>query len=132
VGAIDPDGTLHWDIIAMILAFGVSIYLNQSLTATSNTNDDAAAASQNSVNKITPILFSGMFLFFPLPAGVLLYILISNIFQTAQTFLLSREPLPESLQQLVDQERAAQPAKEKEKGKGKEQSDREASLPFEP
>ena len=33
-------------------------------------------------------------LFFALPAGVLMYMVIANIFQTLQTFILSREPLP--------------------------------------
>ncbi len=106
VGAIDPDGTLHWDVIAMILIFGVSIYLNQALTgqgAGADPND-----SQKAVNKFTPVLFSGMFLFFPLPAGVLLYILVSNVFQTAQTYLLSLEPLPENLQKLVEEEQQVQ------------------------
>jgi len=134
VGAFDPDGTIHWDIIGMIVLFGVSIYLNQSLT-----NAGQEDPSQSSMARITPVLFSAMFLFFPLPAGVLLYILVSNIFQTVQTFLLSREPLPENLQQLVEEERrrAAQastgeakevdrPAKPKAAGGGRE------SLPFEP
>ncbi|MDX2271708.1 MAG: membrane protein insertase YidC [Cyanobacteriota bacterium] len=134
VGAFDEDGTIHWDIIAMILVFGVSIYVNQSLTGQSSpsNNADEASAAQNSANKITPILFSGMFLFFPLPAGVLLYILISNIFQTVQTYLLSLEPLDESLQSLIEAERqtATQEVKA-EKSKRKEAGERE-SLPFEP
>ncbi|MEO0686142.1 MAG: membrane protein insertase YidC, partial [Cyanobacteria bacterium J06649_11] len=54
------------------------------------------------VSKITPVLFSGMFLFFPLPAGVLMYMVIGNIFQTLQTYILSKEPLPEELQKIVD------------------------------
>lgn len=100
VGAIDPDGTLHWDVIGMIIFFGVSIYINQLLSG----QGGAASANpnQDTVNKITPILFSGMFLFFPLPAGVLMYMVIANIFQTLQTFILSREPLPEDIQKLVE------------------------------
>jgi YidC/Oxa1 family membrane protein insertase len=141
VGAFDndvmtsaPDGSthfnlrgIHWDIVTMILAFGVSLYVNQLLSGqgqNSNTN-----AQQQTVNKLTPILFSGMFLFFPLPAGVLLYMLIANIFQTIQTFILSREPLPEHLQKLVeteeklaqDQERQAlpfEPGRSKKKASG--------------
>jgi YidC/Oxa1 family membrane protein insertase len=59
-----------------------------------------------------------MFLFFPLPAGVLMYMVIANIFQTLQTYILSREPLPENLQKLVEAE------EKKEDGR--------AALPFEP
>ncbi len=138
VGAFDEDGAIHWDIIAMIVIFGVSIYLNQSLT-TAGQDSGKEDPNQSSMARITPVLFSAMFLFFPLPAGVLLYILISNVFQTVQTFLLSREPLPENLQQLVEEERrrAAEvvtvEAKEVEKSaKPKAGGEERESLPFEP
>lgn len=53
-----------------------------------------------------------------------MYMVIANIFQTLQTFILSREPLPENLQKIVDAE---------SKGKSaKDDDDRKASLPFEP
>lgn len=119
VGAFDDDGTIHWDVVGMILAFGVSLYINQLLSGQNNSD---ATAQQQTINKITPVLFSGMFLFFPLPAGVLMYMLIANIFQTAQTFILMREPLPENIQKMMDsQEKSAKPG----------ESNREA-LPFEP
>jgi YidC/Oxa1 family membrane protein insertase len=51
-----------------------------------------------------------------------MYMLLANIFQTFQTFILSREPLPENLQKLVDEEA---------KTSGGSGIDREA-LPFEP
>jgi membrane protein insertase Oxa1/YidC/SpoIIIJ len=35
-----------------------------------------------------------MFMFIPLPAGVLLYLVISNIFQTLQTLLIMKMPTP--------------------------------------
>ena len=123
VGARDADGTIHWDIVGMIIFFGVSIYVNQLLSGQGSTS--SANPNQDTVNKLTPILFSAMFLFFPLPAGVLMYMVIANIFQTAQTFILSREPLPAEIQQLVAAEAKVIEAKEvKESGKG--------SLPFEP
>ncbi|EKQ69448.1 membrane protein insertase, YidC/Oxa1 family, C-terminal domain [Leptolyngbyaceae cyanobacterium JSC-12] len=125
VGAIDPDGTIHWDIVAMIVSFGVSIYINQLLSGQGGSSAASANPSQETVNKITPILFSGMFLFFPLPAGVLMYMVIANIFQTVQTFLLSREPLPEEILKLVEaEEKTAEKAAAKKEGKD--------SLPFEP
>ncbi|WP_392535437.1 membrane protein insertase YidC [Nostoc sp. C117] len=117
VGATDPDGTIHWDIVAMIVFFGISLYVSQML---SGQNSSGGNPQQDTVNKITPVIFSGMFLFFPLPAGVLMYMVIGNIFQTAQTYLLSREPLPEELQKIVaDQEKEAVVTEQK-------------ALPFEP
>ncbi|NJR52945.1 MAG: membrane protein insertase YidC [Leptolyngbyaceae cyanobacterium CSU_1_3] len=121
VGAIDPDGALHWDIIGMVIFFGVSLYINQLLSGQGSTSA-STNPQQDTVNKITPIIFSGMFLFFPLPAGVLMYMVLANIFQTAQTFVLSREPLPENLQKIVDAEAA----------KGTSEKGADDSLPFEP
>jgi YidC/Oxa1 family membrane protein insertase len=117
VGATDPDGTIHWDIVAMIVFFGISLYVSQML---SGQNSSGGNPQQDTVNKITPVIFSGMFLFFPLPAGVLMYMVIGNIFQTAQTYLLSREPLSEELQKIVEiQEKEAAVTEQK-------------ALPFEP
>jgi YidC/Oxa1 family membrane protein insertase len=124
VGAIDPDGKIHWDIIGMIVFFGLSLYVSQNLqggSTASSATDDPAAQQQQAVNKFTPIIFSGMFLFFPLPAGVLMYMAIGNVFQTAQTYFVNREPLPPELQKLVEQQ---------EQAKAKESGDRE-QIPFE-
>lgn len=100
VGARSEDGTIHWDVVAMVLTFGITLYINQLLSGQGNTPN--ANPQQETIGKVTPIIFSGMFLFFPLPAGVLMYMTIANIFQTLQTFILSREPLPENLQKIVD------------------------------
>ncbi len=127
VGAVDDDGTIHWDIVGMILGFGISLYLNQVLSGQGQAS--TGNPQQDTINKITPVLFSGMFFFFPLPAGVLLYMLIANIFQTVQAFILSREPLPENLQKLVEESNVATAkAANSSNGKG---GKREA-LPFEP
>lgn len=120
VGAFDEDGTVRWDILIMVIGFGISIYASQTISGKapgSNSNPN-----QDSINKITPFLFSGIFLFTPLPAGVLLYMLVANIVQTIQAYILSKEPLPENIQKIVDEEEAKA---EKAKGKGRE------SLPFE-
>jgi len=71
-----------------------------------------ANPQQSTANKITPVMITGMFLFFPLPAGVLLYMVIANIFQALQTFLLTREALPDNLQSILDDQRLqnSQPA----------------------
>jgi YidC/Oxa1 family membrane protein insertase len=114
VGAFDPEGGINWDILGMVLFFGVSLYINQLLSGQGPSSNPQQAA----VNRYTPILFSGMFLFFPLPAGVLMYMVIANVFQTLQTYILSKEPLPENLQKLVDSE--------EKRGDGRE------ALPFEP
>jgi len=111
VGVTSPDGSINWDILIMVIFFGLSLYVNQMLTG-SEGSGGADAQQQQTVNKLTPIIFSGLFLFFPLPAGVLMYIVIANIFQTAQTFILMKEPLPENLQKLVQEQERAQQAQQ--------------------
>lgn len=91
---------IHWDIFLMVIGFGVSLYINQLLTG----QQQGGNAQQQAINQYIPIIFSGMFLFFPLPSGVLLYMLLGNIFQTIQSAILSREPLPENLQKIIDEE----------------------------
>lgn len=110
VGVTDSEGHINWDILGMILFFGASLYVNQTISGPSgSTANDPQQAQQQAVNKITPVIFSGMFLFFPLPAGVLMYMTVANAFQTLQTFILMKEPLPENLQKLIDeQEKATQ------------------------
>jgi YidC/Oxa1 family membrane protein insertase len=110
VGVTNPDGSISWDILIMVLGFGISLYINQALSGGSSPKSDNQ--QQETMNKVTPIIFSGMFLFFPLPAGVLLYMLIANIFQTIQAFIVSREPLPENLQKLVEAQAVAAPKSE--------------------
>ena len=102
IGAMGDDGEIHWDILGMVLFFGLSLYVNQLLSGQSSSDNP----QQETITKLTPILFSGMFLFFPLPAGVLLYMVLANVFQTVQSFILSKEPLPENIQALVDAQEA--------------------------
>ena len=68
VGVMGDEGEIHWDILLMVLTFGVSLYVNQLLSGQGSTNSENP--QQAAINKFTPIIFSGMFLFFPLPAGV--------------------------------------------------------------
>ena len=111
VGVTDADGNINFDILGMVLFFGISIYINQQLTGQQG-GSGANADQQQAVNKITPILFSGMFLFFPLPAGVLMYIVVANLFQMGQTWFLMQEPLPENIQELVKQQEKAEKSRE--------------------
>jgi YidC/Oxa1 family membrane protein insertase len=130
VGAIDGDlmqtaadgskalnlKAIHWDVLVLIMGFGVSLYISQLISG----QGAAANPQQSQVNTFLPVIFSGMFLFFPLPAGVLLYMLVANVIQTVQTFVISREPLPENIQKLIDEDKKAESLKNR------------GSLPFEP
>jgi len=97
------DGAVNWDIAILVAAFGASLFASQILSGMGM----PANPQQATANKITPVMITGMFLFFPLPAGVLLYMVVANIFQAAQTFLLTRETLPDNQQAILDQQMAA-------------------------
>jgi len=92
------DGSINWDIAALVGAFGLTLLLSQFLSG----QGMPANPQQSTANKITPVMITGMFLFFPLPAGVLLYMVVANIFQALQTFLLNKEALPDNLQKILD------------------------------
>lgn len=109
VGVTDDAGNINFDILAMVLMFGIGTYLNQQMSGGSQTGGNE---QQQAVNKYMPLLFSGMFLFFPLPAGVLMYIVVANFFQIGQTWFLMREPLPENLQKIVDEQEKADSSRE--------------------
>ncbi|MGC1306985.1 MAG: membrane protein insertase YidC [Phormidesmis sp.] len=108
IGVTGENGEIHWDILGMIIFFGISLYVSQQITQGGSPAGGDQNDQQQAIAKFTPIIFSGMFLFFPLPAGVLMYMVIANMFQTAQSFILSREPLPENIQKLVDAQEAQQ------------------------
>jgi YidC/Oxa1 family membrane protein insertase len=118
------DGDINWDIAILVGGFGLTLFLSQLLSGMGM----PANPQQATANKITPVMITGMFLFFPLPAGVLLYMVIANIFQALQTFLLTREALPENLQKILDQQMTQQtvPVTATSAGGG------DARLPFEP
>ncbi|MFU8886026.1 MAG: membrane protein insertase YidC [Cyanobacteriota bacterium] len=98
------DAGVNWDIAILVAAFGASLFLSQILSGMGMPPNP----QQSTANKITPVMITGMFLFFPLPAGVLLYMVVANIFQGLQTFLLTREALPDNLQKILDQQLAQQ------------------------
>jgi YidC/Oxa1 family membrane protein insertase len=98
------EGAVNWDIAILVAAFGASLFVSQILSGMGM----PANPQQSTANKITPVMITAMFLFFPLPAGVLLYMVVANIFQALQTFLLSREALPDNLQAILDKQLAQQ------------------------
>jgi YidC/Oxa1 family membrane protein insertase len=116
------DGAVNWDIAILVASFGATLFISQILSGMGM----PANPQQSTANKITPVMITAMFLFFPLPAGVLLYMVVANIFQGLQTWILSRETLPDNLQAILDKQQAQAVTATATAGGG---GDR---LPFEP
>lgn len=98
---------IHLDVVFMILFYGFSLYMSQVI---SGKGMPSTNPQQDTVNKITPVMVAGIFFFAPLPAGVLMYMIIANLFQLVQSLVVNNEPLPESIQKLVDGAASAQGA----------------------
>jgi YidC/Oxa1 family membrane protein insertase len=88
-GIFTKAGT-HWDNLILVAIFGVSTWAMQKMMTT-NPDDPM----QRQMLFMMPIMITGMFLFFPLPSGVLLYIVASNLITLAQNAVLMKQmPLP--------------------------------------
>lgn len=94
IGVFDPKAAnllagVHWDSLALVLFFGASTFVLQKMMTT-NPDDPM----QKQMLMMMPVMMTVMFIFFPLPAGILLYIAVSNIITLGQNFLLLRQHPP--------------------------------------
>jgi YidC/Oxa1 family membrane protein insertase len=94
----------NFDVLSLILLFGITMYLSQKLMVTTPPSDPEQAAVQKQTQQIMPFTVTGMFFFMPLPAGVYLYMVFSNIVQTLQTWLIMNSPSPEAPELDIDGE----------------------------
>jgi YidC/Oxa1 family membrane protein insertase len=84
----------HYDILTLIILFGLTMVLSQKvMMATTNTKDADATtqAMQKSMGLFMPIMIIGTFIIIPIPAGVLLYLVTSNIIQIIQTVIINEQ-----------------------------------------
>lgn len=93
---VEVKKSFHWDVFALIVLFGLSIVLSQKLMmATSNKNKDSMdptqAAIQKSMGTFMPIMIIGTFVIIPIPAGVLIYLIVRTLFQVLQTVLINKQ-----------------------------------------
>lgn len=90
----------NYDVVFLIVMFGLSMFLSQKLTVpapkpTEGQELDEQQIIQQQTMKTMPIVTTAMFFFFPIPAGVYLYLVVSNIIQTFQTWLITKMPEPD-------------------------------------
>jgi YidC/Oxa1 family membrane protein insertase len=107
---------LNYDVILLLVLFGVTMYGAQKvMTAmTSQTAlDPQQKAMQESMTKMMPFMILAMFVIIPIPAGVLLYMVISNIFQVGQTLAINKyldyekaHSKPAQIERTIDEEKA--------------------------
>lgn len=94
VPTIPVNKSLNWDVVILIALFALTMYLAQkvmmSMTKTENT-DPTQQALQKSMGTFMPIMILATFVIIPIPAGVLLYLITSNIIQIIQTVVINKQ-----------------------------------------
>ena len=96
VPTIETKKSFHWDILTLIVLFAVTMLISQKLMmATTNTNakdmDPTQQAIQKSMGTFMPLMIIATFIMIPIPAGVFIYLIVSNIVQLAQTVIVNKQ-----------------------------------------
>ena len=96
VPTIPVNKTFHWDVLILIAIFGLTMWLSQKLMMSMNNQnnkdmDPAQQAIQKSMGTFMPIMIMATFIMIPIPAGVFIYLIVSNIVQVIQTVIVNKQ-----------------------------------------
>jgi len=95
---------LHYDVLILVILFGITMFFSQKVMTSANKNtptDPTQQAMQDSMGKMMPIMITGMFVFVPIPAGVLLYMVVSNVIQVVQTVMINKQIESDRMQKVA-------------------------------
>lgn len=82
LGMKGPDG-LHFDNIGMLVLYGITTYWSQKMVTT-NPNDPM----QKQMMVMMPIIITLTFVSFPVPSGIFLYLVVSNLITIGQYLIM--------------------------------------------
>ena len=94
IPTVPVNKTLHWDVILLIILFAITMVISQKVMMSMNKTDNMDAtqqALQKSMGTFMPLMIIATFVVIPIPAGVLLYLITSNIIQILQTVLINKQ-----------------------------------------
>ncbi len=86
--------TFNVDVFILILIFAGTMILTQKIMMASNKNmqtDPTQESMQKAMGTMMPIMLTATFVIIPIPAGVLLYLVASNIIQVIQTIIINKQ-----------------------------------------
>lgn len=89
-----PQNQFHKDVFILILLFAATMVITQKVMMATNKNtpqDPMQAQMQKMMGTMMPIMIIFMFVIAPIPAGVLLYLVVSNIIQIIQTVVINKQ-----------------------------------------
>ena len=73
------------------ILMGASMYLQQKMTPT------PADPTQAKMMMFMPVVFTGMFIYYPVPVGLVIYWLVNNVLSIAQQYYVNRSVKPPKL-----------------------------------
>lgn len=82
------------DVIILVILFGLTMILTQKVmmaTTKKVSMDPKQEEMQKMMGNMMPIMVMVMFIWIQVPAGVLLYLVVSNIFQIIQTIIINKQ-----------------------------------------
>lgn len=94
VPTIASKTAFHYDVFILVVIFGLSMFFTQKIMMATNKNiqtDPTQEAMQKTMGTMMPVMLTATFLFIPIPAGVLLYLIASNVIQVAQTMIINKQ-----------------------------------------
>lgn len=86
--------SFHFDVLILIALFGLTMVATQKIMMASTSTqqqDPTQQAMQKSMGTFMPIMIMATFVFIPIPAGVLLYLISSNVIQVVQTVVINKQ-----------------------------------------
>lgn len=86
--------SFHFDVLILIALFGLTMVATQKIMMSANSGqqmDPTQQAMQKSMGTFMPIMIMATFVFIPIPAGVLLYLISSNVIQVVQTVVINKQ-----------------------------------------
>lgn len=89
-----PQSQFHIDVLILIILFSLTMFITQKVMMATNKNvsqDPMQAQMQKTMSTVMPVMIIFMFVIAPIPAGVLLYLVVSNIFQVVQTVSINKQ-----------------------------------------
>lgn len=86
--------SFHPDVLVLIILFGLTMVATQKVMMASQSTsqmDPTQQAMQKSMGTFMPVMIMATFIFIPIPAGVLLYLISSNVIQVLQTVVINKQ-----------------------------------------
>lgn len=94
VPSISAKSSFNIDVLILVIIFGATMFVTQKIMMATNKNmqtDPTQEAMQKTLGTMMPVMLTATFLFIPIPAGVLLYLISSNVIQVAQTIIINKQ-----------------------------------------